>query len=167
MASAEPRTCSIARTLDIVGEKWALLAIREVFLGDRGKLRSMVEELFDPSRRESAIGRISTMLESYFDGDDPAEREVRSLADRLFIAQIMMFFHQAVEQRLVGGAPHLLKLQRLEVPQAIRYGRGVQQHRCRARSFRQRIMPHVSHWRQRDLAGPLQHQEQATAHHFA
>ena len=41
----------------------------EVFLGDRGKLRSMVEELFDPSRRESAIGRISTMLESYFDGD--------------------------------------------------------------------------------------------------
>ena len=35
MASAEPRTCSIARTLDIVGEKWALLAIREVFLGDR------------------------------------------------------------------------------------------------------------------------------------
>jgi hypothetical protein len=41
----------------------------EVFLGDRGKLRSMVEELFDPTRRESAIGRISTMLESYFDGD--------------------------------------------------------------------------------------------------
>jgi hypothetical protein len=41
----------------------------EVFLGDRGKLRSMVEELFDPSRRESALGRISTMLESYFDGD--------------------------------------------------------------------------------------------------
>src|ERR1700748_728459 len=33
MASTEPRTCSIARTLDIVGEKWALLAIREVFLG--------------------------------------------------------------------------------------------------------------------------------------
>ena len=31
--SAEPRPCSIARTLDIVGEKWALLAIREVFLG--------------------------------------------------------------------------------------------------------------------------------------
>ena len=35
MASAEPRVCSIARTLDIVGEKWALLAIREVFLSDR------------------------------------------------------------------------------------------------------------------------------------
>ena len=31
----EPRICSIARTLDIIGEKWALLAIREVFLGNR------------------------------------------------------------------------------------------------------------------------------------
>ncbi len=41
----------------------------ETFLGDRGKLRSMVDELFDPKRRDSAIGRISTMLEAYFDGD--------------------------------------------------------------------------------------------------
>lgn len=41
----------------------------EAFLGDRGKLHSMVEELFDPARRDSAIGRISSMLESYFDGD--------------------------------------------------------------------------------------------------
>lgn len=41
----------------------------ETFLGDRGKLRSMVEELFDPTRRDSAIGRISGMLDTYFDGD--------------------------------------------------------------------------------------------------
>ena len=41
----------------------------ERFLGDRGALRSMVDELFDPSRRDSAIGRIGTMLERYFDGD--------------------------------------------------------------------------------------------------
>jgi len=27
------RTCSIARALDVVGEKWSLLAIREMFLG--------------------------------------------------------------------------------------------------------------------------------------
>jgi DNA-binding HxlR family transcriptional regulator len=32
---ALPRECSIARTLEIVGEKWALLAVREVFLGNR------------------------------------------------------------------------------------------------------------------------------------
>ncbi|MEO8207419.1 MAG: hypothetical protein ABI598_00180, partial [Chloroflexota bacterium] len=41
----------------------------EAFLGDRGKLRSMVDELFDPKRRDSAIGRISAMLDTYFDGD--------------------------------------------------------------------------------------------------
>jgi hypothetical protein len=41
----------------------------ERFLGDRGALRSMVEELFDPTKRDSAIGRIGTMLERYFDGD--------------------------------------------------------------------------------------------------
>jgi hypothetical protein len=41
----------------------------ETFLGDRGKLRAMVNELFDPTKRDSAIGRISAMLETYFDGD--------------------------------------------------------------------------------------------------
>ena len=41
----------------------------ETFLGDRGKLRTMVDELFDPKRRDSAIGRIGGMLEQYFDGD--------------------------------------------------------------------------------------------------
>jgi hypothetical protein len=41
----------------------------EAFLGDRGSLRKMVEELFDPARRDSAIGRIGRMLETYFDGD--------------------------------------------------------------------------------------------------
>ena len=33
--AARPRECSVARTLEIVGEKWALLAVREVFLGNR------------------------------------------------------------------------------------------------------------------------------------
>lgn len=33
--STQPRDCSVARTLDIVGGRWALLAVREVFLGNR------------------------------------------------------------------------------------------------------------------------------------
>jgi hypothetical protein len=41
----------------------------EKFLGDRGALRAMVDELFDESKRDSAIGRIGRMLERYFDGD--------------------------------------------------------------------------------------------------
>jgi hypothetical protein len=41
----------------------------ERFLGDRGALRGMVDELFDETKRDSAIGRIGRMLETYFDGD--------------------------------------------------------------------------------------------------
>ena len=41
----------------------------EKFLGDRGALRTMVDELFDETKRDSAIGRIGAMLERYFDGD--------------------------------------------------------------------------------------------------
>jgi len=33
--AVSPRVCSIARTLELVGERWALLALREVFLGVR------------------------------------------------------------------------------------------------------------------------------------
>ena len=35
----------------------------EKFLGDRGALRTMVDELFDETKRDSAIGRIGRMLE--------------------------------------------------------------------------------------------------------
>jgi hypothetical protein len=41
----------------------------EKFLGDRGALRTLVDELFDEKKRDSAIGRIGRMLEKYFDGD--------------------------------------------------------------------------------------------------
>jgi hypothetical protein len=41
----------------------------EKFLGDRGALRSFVNELFDETRRDSAIGRIGALLGTYFDGD--------------------------------------------------------------------------------------------------
>ncbi|MFL5644452.1 MAG: hypothetical protein ACJ78L_03795, partial [Chloroflexota bacterium] len=41
----------------------------EKFLGDRGQLRAFVGELFDETKRDSAIGRMKTLLGSYFDGD--------------------------------------------------------------------------------------------------
>ena len=41
----------------------------EAFLGDKGKLQATVRDLFDPARKDSALGRLGTMLESYFDGD--------------------------------------------------------------------------------------------------
>ena len=59
MASAERRICSIARTLDIVGEKWALLAIREVFLGDR-RFDEMVRRTGAP--RDTLAARLRTLV---------------------------------------------------------------------------------------------------------
>ena len=41
----------------------------EKFLGDRGALRMFVGELFDETKRDSAIGRMRTLLGTYFDGD--------------------------------------------------------------------------------------------------
>src|SRR3954452_13728839 len=41
----------------------------EKFLGDRGQLRAFVGELFDETKRDSAIGRMRTLLGTYFDGD--------------------------------------------------------------------------------------------------
>lgn len=41
----------------------------ERFLGDRGALQQFVSDLFDETRRDSAIGRIGGLLGRYFDGD--------------------------------------------------------------------------------------------------
>jgi DNA-binding HxlR family transcriptional regulator len=57
--SAEPRPCSIARTLDIVGEKWALLAVREVFLGNR-TFDEMVRRTGAP--RDTLAARLRTLV---------------------------------------------------------------------------------------------------------
>ena len=41
----------------------------EAFLGDEGKLHRLVGDLFDPNRREGAMGQLTTLLTRYFDGD--------------------------------------------------------------------------------------------------
>ena len=55
----EPRTCSIARTLDLVGEKWALLAVREVFLGNH-RFDEMVRRIGAP--RDTLTARLRTLV---------------------------------------------------------------------------------------------------------
>jgi DNA-binding HxlR family transcriptional regulator len=56
---ADPRVCSIARTLDVVGEKWALLAVREVFLGNR-RFDEMVHRTGAP--RDTLAARLRTLV---------------------------------------------------------------------------------------------------------
>jgi DNA-binding HxlR family transcriptional regulator len=58
-APAQPRICSIARTLEIVGEKWALLAVREIFLGNR-RFDEMVKQTGAP--RDTLAARLRTLV---------------------------------------------------------------------------------------------------------
>jgi DNA-binding HxlR family transcriptional regulator len=60
-APAEPRVCSIARTLDVVGEKWALLAVREVFLGNR-RFDAMIRRTGAP--RDTLTARLRTLVDT-------------------------------------------------------------------------------------------------------
>jgi hypothetical protein len=41
----------------------------EAFLGDSGRLQRLTSALFDPNRRDSAIGQLNQVLGQYFDGD--------------------------------------------------------------------------------------------------
>ena len=41
----------------------------ERFLGDDGQLRRLTHDLFDESKRDSAIGRLNELMGKYFDGD--------------------------------------------------------------------------------------------------
>src|SRR4051812_10165835 len=60
-ALAQPRVCSIARTLEVVGERWALLAVREVFLGNR-RFDEMVRRTGAP--RDTLAARLRTLVEA-------------------------------------------------------------------------------------------------------
>jgi DNA-binding HxlR family transcriptional regulator len=55
----QPRVCSVARTLDVVGEKWALLAVREVFLGNR-RFDEMIRQTGAP--RDTLAARLRTLV---------------------------------------------------------------------------------------------------------
>jgi DNA-binding HxlR family transcriptional regulator len=78
-ATTQPRVCSVARTLEVVGEKWALLAIREVFLGNR-RFDEMVRRTGAP--RDTLAARLRTLvgagiLERRQYSDHPARFEYR------------------------------------------------------------------------------------------
>jgi DNA-binding HxlR family transcriptional regulator len=61
VAGPDTRICSIARTLEVVGEKWALLAVREVFLGNR-RFDEMVRRTGAP--RDTLAARLRTLVEA-------------------------------------------------------------------------------------------------------
>ncbi len=57
----QPRVCSVARSLEVVGEKWALLAVREVLLGNR-RFDEIVRRTGAP--RDTMAARLKTLVEA-------------------------------------------------------------------------------------------------------
>ena len=90
------------------------------------------------------------------------------LADRLLVPQVMVGFHQAVEQRLIRGAPHELDFNRAQRLKRHGQRRGVDQDRLWPGTPRPALPSDLTaHGRQLDLARPLQLQQQAAAYHVA
>jgi hypothetical protein len=98
----------------------------ERFLGDRGALRSMVDELFDEKKRDSAIGRIGTMLERYFDGD---ASKLALLLDPTRLNSPMHQFRQEITAGFKGIEERLVAIE------AAAAARGVERARSAAKGI--------------------------------
>jgi hypothetical protein len=98
----------------------------ERFLGDRGALRSMVDELFDEKKRDSAIGRIGSMLERYFDGD---ASKLALLLDPTRLNSPMHQFRQEITAGFKGIEERLVAIE------AAAAARGVERARSAAKGL--------------------------------
>jgi hypothetical protein len=79
----------------------------------------------------------------------------------------MMLLDQAIEERLIPGAPDLLKVQLPKLAQPPPHGRGVNQHGSGPLAPHQRVGRRVAHRRQHNLTCPVEHQQQTPADHIA
>src|SRR6202035_588009 len=109
---AQPRACSIARTLDVVGEKWALLAVREVFLGNR-RFDEMVRRTGAP--RDTLTSRLKTLveagiLERRLYSEHPARYEYRLTPAGVDLYPVIMSLLRWGDDHLAGadGPPLML-----------------------------------------------------------
>jgi hypothetical protein len=80
----------------------------EHFLGDKGALQQFVNELFDETRRDSAIGRIGGLLGQYFDGD---RSKVAQLLDPTRMGSPLHQFRQEIADGFKGVHERLAALE--------------------------------------------------------
>jgi DNA-binding HxlR family transcriptional regulator len=108
---AQPRSCSIAKTLEIVGEKWALLAIREVFLGNR-RFDEMVRRIGAP--RDTLTARLRALvsagiLERRQYSDHPARFEYHLTPAGLDLYPVILTLMHWGDTHLIGdGEPPMV-----------------------------------------------------------
>ncbi|HWF75050.1 MAG TPA: helix-turn-helix domain-containing protein [Solirubrobacteraceae bacterium] len=111
--TTQPRECSVARTLEIVGEKWALLAVREVFLGNR-RFDEMVRRTGAP--RDTLAARLKTLvaggiLERRQYSEHPARYEYRLTQAGRELYPVIMTLMRWGDRHLAGeeGPPRMLE----------------------------------------------------------
>ncbi|MGB6452955.1 MAG: helix-turn-helix domain-containing protein [Streptosporangiaceae bacterium] len=111
--AVQPRACSVARTLEIVGEKWALLALREVFLGNR-RFDEMVRRIGAPrdtlaARLRSLVG--AGILERRQYSEHPARYEYRLTTVGQELYPVILTLMRWGDEHLAddGGVPLVLE----------------------------------------------------------
>src|SRR5258708_115643 len=106
LASAQPRQCSVARTLEIVGRRGALLAIREVFLGNR-RFDEMARRTGVP--RDTLAARLRALvdagvLERVRYSDHPARFEYHLTQAGLALYPVILALMSWGDKYLAGDA---------------------------------------------------------------
>src|SRR5450631_1342725 len=104
-STVQPRACSVARTLEIVGEKWALLAVREVFLGNR-RFDEMVRWTGAP--RDTLAARLRTLtgagiLDRRQYSEHPARFEYRLTAAGRDLYPVILTLMRWGDRHLAGA----------------------------------------------------------------
>ena len=87
----------------------------ERFLGDQGALQRFANDLFDESKRDSAIGRIAGLLGQYFDGD---RSRLAVLLDPTRIGSPLHQFREEVAKGFAGIAERLAALEAAQTARA-------------------------------------------------
>ncbi len=106
------RECSVARTLEVVGEKWALLALREVFLGV-GRFDAIQAATGAP--RAVLMRRLRTLVgagvleqHDYRDGGARTRQEYRLTVAGRELQPVLIALMQWGDRHLAGpGGPPL------------------------------------------------------------
>ena len=80
----------------------------EKFLGTDGTLRRLVDDLFDEERRDSAIGRMRTLLAGYFDGDGAI---VSKMLDPRLAGSPLHGFRAEMREMLKDVSDRLIRLE--------------------------------------------------------
>src|SRR5258708_1521905 len=111
--AAQRRECSVARTLEIVGEKWALLAVREVFLGNR-RFDEMARRIGAP--RDTLAARLRSLvsagiLERRKYSEHPARYEYRLTEAGQELYPVILTLMRWGDKHLAGddGPPMVLE----------------------------------------------------------